>query len=164
MSRTVVVLHWRFGIDCITYDPAKTEEFCEQKGVKKCATLEELLSHSDYVFLHTPLFKETVHMINEDTISKMKTGAILINVSRGQLVDEKALIEAIKSGKLSGARLDVLEDEESHETELYKFENVVITPHAAFLSEESLKQSRKMALSQLVKKLVGDQELDYLVN
>jgi D-3-phosphoglycerate dehydrogenase len=136
----------------------------KQRGVKKCENIEMLLEQSDYVFLHTPLFDSTFHMINKDTIQKMKNGAILINVSRGALIDEEALIDALKNKKLAGAGLDVLENEKERNSELINFNNVIITPHAAFLSEDSLKQSRRMALEQLVQKLIREEVPTCLVN
>ena len=94
----------------------------------------------------------------------MKPDALIINVSRGSLIDEPALIQALKEQRLAGAGLDVLEDEKKRGTELFSFPNVIITPHAGFLSEESLKQSRQMALKQLVKRLALDEKPALLVN
>lgn len=153
-----------FGIRVLSYDPARDSYFMEEKGVMKCNTLEELLNQSDFVFLHTPLTAETEHMINREAIAQMKQKALLINVARGGLVDEEALIEALETGKISGAGLDVLEDEENRNTRLFQFPNVIITPHTAFLSEDSLKQSRRMALEQLVTKLSKDRTPDLVVN
>lgn len=153
-----------FGVNVVSFDPGRDENFMKQRGVKKCENIEMLLEQSDYVFLHTPLFDSTFHMINKDTIQKMKNGAILINVSRGALIDEEALIDALKNKKLAGAGLDVLENEKERNSELINFNNVIITPHAAFLSEDSLKQSRRMALEQLVQKLIREEVPTCLVN
>ena len=97
--------------------------------------LEELLKTSDIVSLHVPLNQYTQHMINRDTLSKMKDGALLINTARGGLVDTSALIDALKNGKLSGAGLDVIEVESK---QLLNNENVVLTPHNAFNSTEAV--------------------------
>lgn len=153
-----------FGIRVISFDPGREAEFMQKFGVEKCDSLEELLRCSDYVFLHTPLFDSTRHMINEKTIAWMKPDAVLINTSRGGLIEESALIKALDQGKIKGASLDVIEDEKNRTSPLFKYDNVIITPHTAFLSEDSLKQSRRMALEQLVKKLVLHEELDYKVN
>lgn len=153
-----------FGINVISYDPSKEEAFMKQMDVKKCNTLVELLNQSDFIFLHTPLKSNTIHMINKQTIEEMKDGVILINVSRGALIDEVALIEAIKNEKFSGVGLDVLENEQNRNEELFKFSNVIITPHVAFLSEDSLKQSRRMALEQLVLKLSKSKSPTLIVN
>lgn len=153
-----------FGIHVVSFDPGRTQEFMQERGVIKCDTLDELLEQSDMVFLHTPLLKNTMHMINKETIGKMKDGAFIINVSRGALIDETSLLEALKRGKIAGAGLDVLENEKERTSELFLMPNVVITPHVAFLSEDSLKQSRKMALEQLVMKLVKNEKPTLLVN
>ena len=101
-------------------------------------TLDELLSSCDIVSLHVPARAENAHMINEDTISKMKDGAMLINTSRGALVDEKALYNALVSGKLAGAALDVFEKEPVVPCNpLFELENVVLAPHAAALTYET---------------------------
>ena len=127
----------------------------------KYTTLDELLSQSDIVSLHVPLLPATRHMINRQSIKKMKTGAILINTARGGLVDTEALLEALDREKLSGAGLDVLDheqllkeedqllgrkftSEELHKLEvtqkLMKREDVIFTPHIAFYSEEALRR------------------------
>lgn len=153
-----------FGIKVLAFDPAKDKQFMEGFGVEKCDTLEMLLQQSDFVFLHTPLNPDTYHMINKSNIGNLKDGAILINVARGPLVEEKALTEALKSGKLYAAGLDVLEEEICDGREIFSLPNVLITPHSAFLSDDSLKQSRKMALSQLIQRLVNNKTPEYLVN
>lgn len=153
-----------FGIQVSSFDPGRDKEYMSERGVEKCETLEQLLKTSDFVFLHTPLFPETFHMIDEHALSIMKKGAVLINVSRGALIDQNALVRALKNGKLSAAGLDVLEDEENRHTELFDMDNVIITPHSAFLSEDSLKQSRRMALEQLVSRLSKGARPEFLVN
>lgn len=153
-----------FGIEIAAFDPGKSREFMAEFDVVKSDSLKELFENSDYIFLHTPLTRDTHHMINEQSIEWMKNGSFLINVSRGGLIDEQALIKALKTGKIAGAGLDVLEDEKTRSTELFDFTNVIITPHMAFLSEDSLKQGRKMALRQLVKKLSYGEKPDYIVN
>ena len=139
-----------FGINVVFLSQSKTTEFANQLGIKKCDSLEELLSLSDIVSLHSPLTPETQHMMNQTTFSKMKNGAIFINASRGGLVNEKALIDNLKSGKVLAAGLDVLEDEANHNSELIHMDNVIVTPHVGFLSVESLKDSKRMALEQIV--------------
>jgi len=101
--------------------------------------LEEVIEQSDYVTLHTPLTPKTHHLINSESISKMKEDAILINVSRGKLVDTVALKDALDSGHLKGAGLDVLEDEENlSQNPLLMAPNIVITPHCAFFTKEAV--------------------------
>lgn len=93
-------------------------------------SFEDLISQSDFLSLNAPATPETYHIINASTIDRMKDRAILINVSRGSLVDEEALIAALKNGKLFGAGLDVFETEPKINPEFFKLENVVLTPHA----------------------------------
>lgn len=151
-----------FGIRIVSYDPVVEEDFMKERGVEKCGTLQDALEQSDFVFLHTPLLPETRHMMNEQSIAYMKPDAILINVARGALVEEKALLKALQEKKILAAGLDVLEG--TYKEELLALPNAIITPHVAFLSEDSLMQSRRMALEQLVMKLVQGDTPTLLVN
>ena len=102
--------------------------------------LDELLAKSDIVTLHVPLTKDTKHLINAESVKRMKRGAILINCARGPVVSEKALVEALESGHLGGAGLDVLEIEPPPEpTPLGRFRNVILTPHNAPGTVEAMK-------------------------
>lgn len=126
-----------FGADVIAYDVVKKPAL-EAEGVLKYVSLEEVLEKSDIISLHVPLIKETYHMINRDSIEKMKKGAVLINTSRGAIVDQEALVEALKSGRLSGAGLDVLEREPPDPDDpILRLENVVLTPHTAWNTAEA---------------------------
>jgi len=112
--------------------------------------LDTLLSESDIVTLHVPLTPETEHMINAKKLAKMKSTAILINTSRGKVVDEDALIEALRDKKIAGAGLDVFEKEPlPTDSPLLKMDNVVLTPHIAFLSEESLDECIYMSIENV---------------
>ncbi|MDD6187088.1 MAG: NAD(P)-dependent oxidoreductase [Oscillospiraceae bacterium] len=104
----------------------------------KYVPLETLLKESDFVSLHCPLTKDTYHIINEETLAKMKPTAFLINTSRGALVDEKAVIKALKSNVIAGAGLDVLETEPpAEDNELFSLENVILTPHMGWKGLET---------------------------
>jgi D-3-phosphoglycerate dehydrogenase len=92
------------------YDPFVSPEVAKERGIE-LVSLDELLSKSDFVTIHTPLTKETYHLLNKERISKMKKGAYLINCARGGIIDENALYEALVSGHLAGAALDVFEKE-----------------------------------------------------
>lgn len=153
-----------FNVEVFAYDKYKDAEFMKEKGVSKIEKFEDILSLCDYIFIHTPLIEETHHMFNAEAFSCMKDGAILINASRGALIDEPALVNALKNKKLSAAGLDVLEDEQNRNAELIAMKNVTITPHTAFLSEDSLKQSREMALRHLVQRICEDIMPDCCVN
>lgn len=101
-------------------------------------SLEELLKNSDYVSMHCPLTESTKHMINKETLSLMKPSAFIINTSRGALIDEAALIEALKNGTIAGAGLDVQETEPPEENSpLYTMDNVLLTPHMGWKGLET---------------------------
>jgi D-3-phosphoglycerate dehydrogenase len=119
-------------------------------------SLEELLSRSDVVIIHAPLTNETYHLMNRERIALMKPGALLVNVSRGAVVETEALIEALESGHLSGAALDVLEGEPQVPAALLTQPNVLITPHVAFSSDASLTELRTSASEEVVRVLRGE--------
>lgn len=101
-------------------------------------SLEEVLTQSDYISLHCPLNEKTHHLINSETLSLMKSSAFLINTSRGPLIDEEALIQALKEKRIAGAYLDVQEIEPLREdSELFELENVIVTPHMGWKGYET---------------------------
>ena len=112
----------------IAYDPPLKEAIKKMKGVGY-GNLDDLLRESDFVTLHCPLTKETHHLIGQRELDLMKPTAILINTSRGPVVDEKALVAGLKKGKIAGAGLDVFEKEPRLYPGLTKLENVVLLPH-----------------------------------
>jgi D-3-phosphoglycerate dehydrogenase len=123
----------------------------------RMVSLDELLSQSDYISLHAPLTPSTRHMINADRLKKMKPTACLINTSRGGLIDSAALWAALQQNQIAGAGLDVFEPEPPDLNQpLYKDERIIVTPHAAFVSEESLIQMRQQAMNQIVQGLRGE--------
>lgn len=122
-------------------------------------SLDELLSNSDIVSLHCPLNEDSRHIINKDTIAKMKQGAYIINAARGPVVDSKALAEALNSGYLAGAGIDVFENEPPIDTShpLLNCKNTIVTPHIAFASAESMKLRAQIVFENLKKWMEGDQ-------
>ena len=123
-----------FGMNIVAYDkfPIKGYDYISQKYCADAGdTIQQLLEQSDFVVLTLALTDETYHMINKDTLAQMKDGAFLVNMARGGIVCTEDLIEALKSGKLSGAGLDVFEEQPlSPESPLWKMEQVYITPHS----------------------------------
>ena len=123
-----------FGMNIVAYDkfPIKGYDYISQKYCADAGdTIQPLLEQSDFVVLTLALTDETYHMINKDTLAQMKDGAFLVNMARGGIVCTEDLIEALKSGKLSGAGLDVFEEQPlSPESPLWKMEQVYITPHS----------------------------------
>lgn len=131
-----------FGMQVLAYDA-----FVQ---AAECVPLDELLERSDVVSLHCPLFPETRHIIRGETIARMKDGAILINTSRGPLVDEAALREALTSGKLYGAAVDVVSTEPVQpDNPLLGLENCLITPHIAWAPRESRQRLMDIAVENL---------------
>jgi D-3-phosphoglycerate dehydrogenase / 2-oxoglutarate reductase len=118
--------------------------------------LYTLLRRSDVIILHAPLTPETHHLIDADRIAGMKPGAFLINVSRGPLVDNDALLDALRAGRLSGAALDVVEGEPSPPRDLVERADVIVTPHIAFSSDASLSELRRRAAEEVVRVLAGE--------
>lgn len=166
IPKAMVPILKALGLKILVYAPTKTKEFLADYGCEKADTLEELLKASDFVSLHCPLIPGvTHHIIGEKELKLMKPSAFLINTARGSVVDEAALVKALKEGWIKGAGIDVIEDEASEQSELFQFnDNVVITPHVAFLSEDSFFAARRIALEQLVQRLSKKQIPENLVN
>ncbi len=125
-----------FGMKVIYYDVYRPGEDVEKQLNVEYRDLDSLISEADVITLHVPLLPETKHLINRERIEKMKDGAILINASRGGTVDEDALYDTLKSGKLYGAALDVYESEPLKESRLFELDNIVLTPHIGAQAKE----------------------------
>lgn len=162
-KKMVPILH-ALQMRILVFAPTKSKEYLAEFGCEKAETLEELLEQSDFVSLHTPLMPSTTHLIGENELNRMKKTAFLINTARGAVVDEAALVKALRNGKILGAAIDVIEDEATEKSELFALENTVITPHAAFVSEDSFYDARKKALEQLVQRLSKGERPEFLVN
>lgn len=126
-----------FGMKILAYDPFLSAEVAESIGVE-IAELKKVLQEADYITVHTPLTDETRHMISDKEFALMKKGVRIINCARGGIIDEIALIKAIKEQKVAGAAMDVFENEPlSADNEFLKLDNVVITPHLGASTEEA---------------------------
>lgn len=126
-----------FGMQVLAYDPFLSREVAESLGIK-VVELNELFQSSDYITVHTPLTSETKHLISTAQFAVMKKGVRVVNCARGGIIDEAALIAAIKEGKVAGAALDVFEKEPiPPESELLKLDNVIVTPHLGASTEEA---------------------------
>lgn len=124
------------GMTITAYDPYIASEQAEKSGVSM-ASLEEVLKNADFLTLHLPCTKATYHLIGEAELAMMKHGVRLVNCARGGLIDEQALFEALKSGKVAGAALDVFEQEPPLESPLLGLPNVVVTPHLGASTREA---------------------------
>lgn len=151
-----------FGCKILAYDPVQDEEFAAKLGLSYVA-LDEVMAKSDIVSLHVPLTPKTKHMMDADAFAKMKSGVVIVNTSRGGLIDTAALIQALKSGQIGFAALDVYEEEEGVFFQdlsesglqddilarLITFPNVLITSHQAFLTHEALGNIAETTLSNI---------------
>ena len=120
----------------VAFDPFLTPERAADLGIEK-VELDELFARADFITLHTPLTEKTKNIVNADAFTKMKDGVRIINCARGGLIDEAALVEALKSGKVAGAAIDVFETEPATENELFGLPNVVCTPHLGAATTEA---------------------------
>lgn len=153
-----------FGFHMLAYDPYLPEEVIASKGAEK-VELDELYARSDVISIHTPLFDSTYHLINKDSIKKMKNGVIIVNTSRGPIIDLDDLLEALKTDKIKTAALDVLETEPNVDTEKI-FENkdkIIVTPHTAYNSVEAENQMMEVLAKTAVDVLNGKNP-DNIVN
>jgi glyoxylate reductase len=126
-----------FAMQILYHDARRNPGAEKEVGAAYVESLDELLARSDFVSLHVPLLAETRHLMDADRLRKMKRTAILINTSRGPVVDEKALAQALKEGVIAGAGLDVYEREPAVEPALMELENAVLLPHIASASERT---------------------------
>jgi D-lactate dehydrogenase len=152
-----------FGMKVLAYDPFPSAEWARPFGIEYTDP-KTLIKEADVISLHTPLTPETRHLVRQETIELMKPGVVLVNVSRGALIDSKSLIAALKSGRIGGVALDVYEEEEGvffedlsgqilHDDELARlltFPNVLMTAHQAFLTHEALAEIARVTVANLV--------------
>ena len=141
--------HDGFGMRVLYFDPPVPMGEAKAYGAEARATVEDVLRESDFISLHAPAMPETRHMINAESLKLMPRHAILINTARGDLVDEAALAEALKSGTIAGAGLDVFEFEPKVNPALLALDNVVVLPHLGSASLETRVAMGERALSNL---------------
>ncbi|MBU1125269.1 MAG: phosphoglycerate dehydrogenase [Candidatus Omnitrophica bacterium] len=126
-----------FGMKVLAFDPFLSVAVAQGMGVE-VVEFKDILERSDYITVHTPLTEETKHLISTEAFAKMKKGVRIINCARGGIIDEKALAEAVKEGKVIGAAIDVFEQEPvAADNELLKLPNVIVTPHLGASTEEA---------------------------
>ncbi|PWK14414.1 phosphoglycerate dehydrogenase [Tumebacillus permanentifrigoris] len=125
-----------FGMSVLAYDPFLTRERAESMGVRM-STVDEIVEGSDFITVHTPLTKDTKHLLSHDQFARMRDGVRILNCARGGIIDEKALVEALANGKVAAAALDVFEEEPPIGNPLVEMDNVVVTPHLGASTEEA---------------------------
>lgn len=150
------------GMEILAYDPFLNETYCKEHGIKG-VSLNELYEQSDVISLHLPLNEKTRYLINEESLKKCKKGVLLINASRGGLLDEKAVEQALKEGRIGGLGLDAFEQEPPGDSPLLHYDNVVATPHTGAHTVEATEQMAAMAVDNLIA-LLKEEDCPYVVN
>jgi D-3-phosphoglycerate dehydrogenase len=162
IARSVAKKLTGFEVRVLFYDPYVTET---RIGQAEKTSLKTLLQTSDYLCVHAPLMEQTHHVLNAETLNWMKPGAAIVNAARGEIIDTPALIAALKSGRLSGAALDVVEEYDSlgpgHV--LCGMDNIILTPHSAWLSEDAFDQCKNDLTNEIVR-FFKNQPLKALLN
>ena len=156
--------HHGFGMKIIFVDPyPPSDEVIQKFNATQCESIDEVLANSDFVSIHCPGGKETYHLLNQEKLTKMKPGAFLINSARGDVVDNDALIEALKNGTIAGAGLDVFEGEPNLDKRFLELENAVLLPHLGSASTETRVAMGNRVLENLAAFEAGDTPKDKLV-
>ena len=157
-SRVAEICHFGFNMPVIYYDVLDYPQLEEKLAARK-VTLAELLLEADYISVHVPLLPSTSGMLGREQFARMKPGAIVINTSRGPVLDEAALVEALQSGHLGGAGLDVYAVEPTPpDNPLFQLENVVLSPHMAAHTDDALK-AMSMIAEDVLRVLEGQEPL-----
>jgi len=161
IARAVAEKASAFGMEVLAHDPYVDEV---EGDVRLVDDLSTLLAESDAISIHTPLTPQTEGMIGADELAQMKESAFLLNTARGGIVDEDALADALAAGEIAGAGLDVLAEEPpADDSPLLERDDVILTPHAAYNSAESVVELRTKAARNVAQALAGDVP-DYVVN
>jgi glyoxylate reductase len=145
-----------FGMEILYHNRSRKEDAEKELGARYLE-LRELLSESDFISVHTPLTEETRHLIGKEELGRMKSGAVLVNTSRGPVVDEGALADALGNGRIFAAGLDVYEEEPRVHPKLLGLENVVLAPHIGSASIETRDKMATLAAENLRSVLRGEQ-------
>lgn len=145
-----------FNAKIIYHDVKRSEDFEKEFGAEYKEKLEDLLKEADYVSLHVPLLPATRHLFNAERLKLMKPTAYLINTSRGLIVDEKALVKALRAKIIRGAALDVFENEPALAQGLVELDNVILTPHIASATEETRGKMAELAADNILIALEGE--------
>ena len=139
-----------FEMKVVYYDVVPNKKFEKEFGAVRKATVEEVLKEADYISLHVPLNDSTRGMMNKERLAMLKPSAILVNTSRGPVIDEAALVEVLKENKIAGAGLDVFEHEPALAPGLAQLPNVVLTPHIASATWETRNEMAKIAAENII--------------
>lgn len=157
-AKTAHIASQGFGAKVIYYDIRRNEDFEKEfpsGSIEFKPSIDEVLKDADFVSIHLPLTEQTRHIINKEKLALMKPTAYLVNTSRGPIVDENALIEALKNKTIKGAGLDVFENEPKISKGFFKMDNVVLTPHTASATEEARSKMAEVAAQNIIEALEG---------
>lgn len=145
-----------FGMQIIAYDPYVSDERAKKQGVELVSELAQLLAHADFITVHLPKTAETYHLLSDDEFARMKDGVRVLNVARGGVIDEEALLRALESGKVASAGLDVYENEPPLESPLIDHPSVIATPHLGASTYEAQDRAGVMIAEQVQAALKGE--------
>jgi D-3-phosphoglycerate dehydrogenase len=155
-GRLAEICRAAFRMRVLAFDPYVSPERSRELGVERVETLDPLLERSDFVSIHAPLTPETRHVIGAAQLSRMKPTAYLINCARGGLVDEAALVQALKAGTIAGAGIDTFDQEPPDPSnELLRLPSCIVTPHVAGASQEARVQTSRMVAEEVLRVLGG---------
>jgi len=158
IGRHLAVRCHSFGMRVLAYDLSPSRELVEKYGVTY-THLNDIYQQADFISLHLPANKETWHMINRETIGKMKQGTFIINTARGELIDDDALYEALSEGYLGGAGLDAFVAEPFLDDRFFQLDNVILTPHTGAFTKEAADKTLIIAAEEIVRALSGKENL-----
>jgi D-lactate dehydrogenase len=175
IGKIVCEIFLGFKMKVIAFDVYEDKEWAAKVGVEYVKTKDEVYARSQLISLHAPLTKENYHMIDENSIEKMRDGVLIINTGRGALIDTKALIKGIKSNKIGGVAMDVYENEvnvfdkdwysseagvckDDDLNQLLAYSNVLVTSHQAYFTNESLEQISKTTIDSIIEFLEKSKE------
>lgn len=151
-----------FGMNVIGYDPfvAPYDHIVQESSVEQVEKLDELLAESHFISIHTPLTDETRHLVNKETLEKMRSDAVLINTARGEIINEGHLVNSVRKGRIAGAYLDVVEKEPiEKESPLINERSIVLTPHIAGLTVEAQSRTARLIATEVHKVFTGGTSL-----
>jgi D-3-phosphoglycerate dehydrogenase len=160
IARNIAAKVRAFGVEIWAHDPFMDDDFIESAGVRP-VSMDELIEGSDYLVIQSPLTRDTRGLMDEGNLRRMKRDAILVNTARGPIVPDRALYRALTEGWIAGAAVDDLEEEPAKvrdwrpDSPLFKLENIIITPHAAYYSEQSIDTVRHIAAEEVARVLSG---------
>jgi D-3-phosphoglycerate dehydrogenase / 2-oxoglutarate reductase len=163
IGKAVALRGEAFGMKLLAYDPFPDHAFAAAHGIT-LLPFERLLAESDFLSLHLPVTAETRHLINRQTLKRMKPTAFLVNTARGALVNEADLLEALRAGRLAGAGLDVFEEEPPGKSPLFELDNVLLTPHGAGTDRKSRDDMALSAAEAIVALSRGEWPAEKVVN